>query len=143
MSADVDREIAASAEVSRRRRRRWSAAEKRRIVEESLEPGVSVSIVARRHDVNANQVFTWRRELREQRGCAADERFVPMVVTAADAALGAAPGAARPDAGRMEIVLVGGRRVIVGPDVDGAALARVVAVLERRAVRRSPEGEGG
>jgi transposase-like protein len=29
----------------------------RRIVAETLEPGASVSIVARRHDVNANQAF--------------------------------------------------------------------------------------
>jgi transposase len=43
------------------RRRRWSAAEKMRMVEESLEPGASVSLVARRHGVDPNQLFTWRR----------------------------------------------------------------------------------
>jgi transposase len=47
--------------TSRQRRRRWSAAEKMRMVEESLEPGASVSLVARRHGVNPNQLFTWRR----------------------------------------------------------------------------------
>jgi transposase len=36
---------------------------KRQIVAETLEPGASVSIVARRHDVNANQLFLWRRQL--------------------------------------------------------------------------------
>ena len=41
-------------------RRRWSEAEKRRIVAESYQPGVSVSVVARRNDVNANLVFNWR-----------------------------------------------------------------------------------
>ena len=40
-------------------RRRGSDAEKRRIVAESYQPGVSVSVVARRNDVNANLVFTW------------------------------------------------------------------------------------
>ena len=35
-------------------RRRWSEAEKRRVVAESYQPGVSVSLVARRNDVNAN-----------------------------------------------------------------------------------------
>ena len=49
-------------------RRRWSDAEKRRIVAESYQPGVSVSVVARRNDVNANLVFTWRRQFREQAG---------------------------------------------------------------------------
>jgi transposase len=43
-------------------RRSWSAEEKRRIVEESLRPGASVSVVARRHDVNANLLFSWRRQ---------------------------------------------------------------------------------
>jgi transposase len=31
-------------------------------VEESLRPGASVAIVARRHEVNANSVFGWRRQ---------------------------------------------------------------------------------
>lgn len=42
-------------------RRRRTDDEKRRIVEETLVMGASVSVVARRHDVNANQVFAWRR----------------------------------------------------------------------------------
>jgi transposase len=45
------------------KRRSWSGALKRQIVAESEEPGASVSVIARRHDVNANQVFKWRREL--------------------------------------------------------------------------------
>jgi transposase len=40
-------------------------AEKRRIVEETLEPGASVAKVARAHGVNANQVFAWRRQYRQ------------------------------------------------------------------------------
>jgi transposase len=44
------------------RRRRWPLTEKRRIVEETLERGASVAVVARRHAVNANQLFKWRRE---------------------------------------------------------------------------------
>ena len=46
-----------------RRRREWPEALKRQMVAETLEPGASVSIVARRHDVNTNQLFKWRREL--------------------------------------------------------------------------------
>jgi transposase len=47
--------------TSVQRRRRWSAAEKMRMVEESQEPGASVSLVVRRHGVSPNQLFTWRR----------------------------------------------------------------------------------
>jgi len=42
-------------------RQRRSIAEKRRIVEETLDPGASVARVARAHGINANQVFGWRR----------------------------------------------------------------------------------
>ena len=47
--------------VTVQRRRRWTAAEKVAIVRETYEPGMSVSLVARRHGVNANQRFHWRR----------------------------------------------------------------------------------
>ena len=43
------------------RRRRWSAAEKVAMVAETHEPGVTVSLVARRHGVAPNQLFTWRK----------------------------------------------------------------------------------
>src|SRR3954468_21444418 len=49
--------------LSGNRRRRWPEALKRQIVAETLEPGSSVSIVARRHDMNANQLFQWRRQM--------------------------------------------------------------------------------
>lgn len=49
------------------RRRHRSQLERRQIAEESLQPGASVAIVARRHGVNANQVFHWRKLLREGR----------------------------------------------------------------------------
>ena len=34
---------------------------KRKVVEQSLVPGASVSLIARAHDINANQLFTWRK----------------------------------------------------------------------------------
>ena len=43
------------------RRRRWSSDEKLAMVRESLEPGKSVSMVARQHGVNPNQLFHWRK----------------------------------------------------------------------------------
>ena len=116
----------------RRRRRIWSAEEKQRIVAETFAPGASVSVVARRRDVNANLLFTWRRQVRagSSPSAVAITGFVPAAITAEPAA--AASPAASVAAGRMEIVLASGERVVVGADVDAAALARVVAVLSRR-----------
>src|SRR5438093_12493429 len=53
--------------IRQTKRRRRSLEEKRRIVEETLEAGASVARVARRHAVNANQVFYWRKKYREGR----------------------------------------------------------------------------
>ena len=36
-------------------------------MEETLQAGASVAVIARRHDVNANQVFHWRKLYREGR----------------------------------------------------------------------------
>ncbi len=47
--------------TSVQRRRRWTTEEKVRIVDETYLPGQSVSIIARRHGISANQLFTWRR----------------------------------------------------------------------------------
>jgi transposase len=47
--------------TSVQRRRRWSAEEKAAIVQETYAPGMSVSLVARRHGIAPNQLFTWRR----------------------------------------------------------------------------------
>ena len=118
--------------TGKRRRRLWSEEEKRRIVAEATEPGASVSVVARRYDVNANMVFTWRRELGVGASDTADARttFVPAVIGTAPVV--AASPARSSLANRMEIALGGGIRVIVGADVDAAALARVIKVLARR-----------
>jgi transposase len=46
------------------RRRRWSTDDKARIIVESLEPGATVSEVARRHGLSPQQLFGWRRGAR-------------------------------------------------------------------------------
>jgi transposase len=61
------------------RRRRWSVSETLEIVAEAREPGVTVSLVARRRGVSPNQLFTWRR-LAEQGALtapSAEEEVVP------------------------------------------------------------------
>ena len=47
--------------TSVQRRRRRTAPEKVRMVEETFEPDMTVSLVARRRGVAPNQLFTWRR----------------------------------------------------------------------------------
>jgi transposase len=47
------------------RRRRWSAAEKLRIVEETLDERESISVVARRNGVAPNLLYRWRRLMLE------------------------------------------------------------------------------
>ncbi len=63
-------------------RRRRSVEEKRRIVEETLEAGASVARVARRHAVNANQVFYWRKKYREGRlGKSQSSKLLPVTLS--------------------------------------------------------------
>ncbi|VVO93270.1 hypothetical protein PS880_02424 [Pseudomonas fluorescens] len=47
--------------LDQERRRRWSPEQKLAMVRESLEPGQSVSVVARRNGINAGQLFLWRK----------------------------------------------------------------------------------
>ena len=53
--------------AAKAKKRRLTIKERRDIVEETLVPGASVARVARKHDVNANQVFYWRKLFREGR----------------------------------------------------------------------------
>ena len=110
------------------RKNRWrTKAERRAIVEETLEPGASVSRVARRHDVNANQVFHWRRLYHEGR-LDTTSNFLPVRV--ADEQRGEAVNGSGfiAQAGTMEIKLWRGTLRIVG-SVDVTALRTVIECL--------------
>lgn len=79
--------------------RRWTQAHKRQIVEETFVPGASVSVVARKHDVNANQIFTWR--LQYQRGELGNQvegpgGFVPVVLAQEGGAVPSVPSLSPP-----------------------------------------------
>lgn len=120
------------------RRRRWSDEDKRRIVRETLAPDASVNAVAKRHGLYPSQIFSWRRALRENAvETEASGHFASVVIGAPAAELARLPAAPpeekqRIEGGRIEIVLGRGRRIVVGSDVDAAALRRVLDVLERR-----------
>jgi len=113
------------------KRRRRSVEEKRRIVEETLEAGASVAWVARRHAVNANQVFYWRKKYREGRlGKNQSNKLLP--VTLSDLSWnrsGRTSGASSPFAvGTMEIKLPKGQLRVTG-SVEAEALRTVLECL--------------
>ena len=51
--------------TSVQRRRRWSTAEKVRLVQETMLPGMSVSFVARRAGIAPSQLFAWKWRMLE------------------------------------------------------------------------------
>jgi transposase len=125
-SAEVERLTV----VETGRRRRWSEDEKLRIVTESLRGPRLVSLTARRYGISRGLLGTWCRRFRVERRTEGETgpRFVPAVVVAEPPAGSRSLAAS----GRMEIVALSGRRVIVDPGVDAGALARVLDVVERR-----------
>jgi transposase len=118
--------------------------DKARIVAECDVPGSSVSLVARRHDLNTNMLFTWRRQLRQRQCDVGEVSFVPAVIAPKEPAAdrseaipreplpGLSSSVSPRPTGRIEILLDNSRRIIVDQDVTAAALARVIGVLERR-----------
>lgn len=117
--------------VTRRRRNRsWPEALKREIVEAALVPGASVSVVARRYDVNSNQVFGWRKRFRE--GSLAPDAGAPPMMVPVTVTADQDDAVARGAADTIEIELAGKYRIRVGSGVDGKALRRVLDALERR-----------
>jgi len=106
--------------------RRWPDAQKRQIVEETYKRGMSVSIVARGHDVNANQVFRWRQQMRAGNGGKGVlAGFIPLGI------VGAPPKAMTQTCGIMTIDLGNKICVRVDRDVDESALDRVLAAVRR------------
>ncbi len=111
-------------------RRRRSKQERRRIVEESLRPGVSVARLARAHQVNANQIFHWRKLYRE--GLLADDAEKPaaewLPVRLSDVAPEEPREVASAQAcGAIEIELARGRVRIEG--AEASTLRQVLELL--------------
>jgi transposase len=119
------------------RRRHWSVEEKRALVTEALSTG-NVIATAKRHGIQAQQIYRWRERLEERQGQTA---FLPVSV-APDSVL---PGPTRvPDQGgqdhspaamldrspRVEIVLSAGRRVIAEGGVDIDVILKLARGLE-------------
>ena len=112
-------------------RRMRPTEEKLRIVQETLVPGTSVAAVARRHGVNANLLFSWRRQ--HERGVLVEHtrspkaaKLLPVKVSSSVATATSASTA------EIEIALPCGARVRLIGDV---ATQRLVAVLSALAQR--------
>ena len=112
----------------RRRHRSWPEAVKREIVAATLTLGSSVSVVARRYDVNANQVFAWRRRYEGAAAKPTRLQLMPVTVTP-DQPDESAPACA---SGLIEIAMAGGYRVRFGDGIKASTLQLVLDVLERR-----------
>ena len=121
------------------RRRRWSVQEKRTVVTEALTSG-NVIATAKRHGIQAQQIYRWRDRLEARPTPAA---FLPVAVASDPALPGPAPvPAAVPDgaswdppsrlerASRLEIVLTTRRRIIVEGGFDLDAVLRLAQGLE-------------
>jgi transposase len=119
------------------RRRTWSAADKARIVTETLSEGESVSAVARRHGLSPQQLFGWRRQARQAAADAetATPKFVPAVVEAVPSTGVAArrwqkrPRPADQISGLIEVEIAG-MTVRIGRGADVKTVAAVVRALK-------------
>lgn len=110
--------------------RSWPDALKREIVAVTFAAGSSVSIVARQYDVNANQVFSWRRRYREEpRPLSAlpAPQLIPVMVTAEQDCAATQPSAA---AEKIEADVAGKYRVHIGGGLDKQALRRILTLID-------------
>jgi transposase len=132
--AETATEVSTKALVDTKRRsdgpqrRQWSEAVKHQIVAETLEPGSSVSIVARRHDVNANQVFKWRREIAPEPVPAEKESVSLLPVEIVSKPTSELPPRAR-RGGTIEITFRCGATVRLRGEVSPEALRQVIELL--------------
>jgi transposase len=120
------------------RRRTWSDEEKARVVAEIEASGDSVSGVARRHGLSPQQVFGWRRRIRESQAFRAADgaQFVPAVVDSArtDAAVPWQGGTRHqqrdePSAGTIEVA-IDGVMVRIGAGAPADTIAAVLRALK-------------
>jgi transposase len=114
-------------------RRRRSAAERCRVVEETLEAGASVAKVALKYGVNANQVFQWRRLYRDGKLGSAPAntmKMLPVSVVEVEESASPEPVAERcPSSGAIHIELPGEIRISLEGSVDQDLVRTVLKSL--------------
>jgi transposase len=121
------------------RRRKWSDADKARIVAEIEASGASVCAVARRHGLSPQQLFGWRRQLRDAEVGhfdAKEMQFVPAVVDVGVPAPArgrqrqAIRYKSKPDIGTIEVEVGGGVTIRAGHGADANLIAAIVQALK-------------
>lgn len=105
--------------------------EKRLIVQESLVPGASVARIARKHGVNANQVFYWRKQYRD--GLLGSEiKLLPVTVepptSSSEVQAGEPSPAGSPPHGSIQIKL-GGAQIRIEGSPDATTLRTILEAL--------------
>ena len=119
----------APASPPKKKQRRRTIKERRDIVEETLVPGASVARVARRNEVNANQVFYWRKLYREGRlGISIATPLLPVKVKPERPTNTLKDDSMVLSSGTMEVKLLRGTLRIAG-SVDVLALRAVLECL--------------
>ena len=120
------------------RRRRWTAAEKLRVVEETLAPEASVAGIARRHDIHPNLLHEWRRQARTGVLADAVESKSKPGREAGFAAVAIAPeGPGLPvalpasPAGVIEVEFAAGSRMRITGGVEASLVSAVIAGLAK------------
>jgi transposase len=126
-------------------RTRHTVEEKLRIVEETRARGASVATVARRHNVNPNQVFAWRQLYRcgllHPQAAKGDAKMLPVKVSTptvlpterAPRTVPSQSSSEPKQASRLiEIRLSNGHSIVVRGRVDTQALSRVIDLLVQR-----------
>jgi len=106
---------------SARGKRHWTPEARAQIIAESLEPGANVSAVARRHGLFPQQLYTWRRGLRER---AEAMTFVPAIVERGK--VDELSSAAVPPVRGQIVVEASGLLIRIPPDVSADHIERVL-----------------
>ncbi|MDT3683418.1 MAG: transposase [Pseudorhodoplanes sp.] len=117
------------------RRRTWSDEDKARIVTESLTGEESVCAVARRHGLSPQQLFGWRRQLRQMAEGAEPQapQFVPAVIEAPERPRKRTKSRGRRDGGNAASVIevqIDGVTVRVGRGAEAKTVAAVLRALK-------------